>query len=284
VTDPRIAIAVAAHGRPEQLARTLPRHLALPERPRVVLVDDASPRPLAAPAGVELVRLGRQAGGAARNAGARAAGTPYVAFTDDDAWWEPGVLGRACALLDRHPRLAVVQPHVLVGADERDDPTCLEMARSPLPAAPGQPGHPLLSFVACAVVVRREAFAAAGGFHARLGVGGEEELLGWDLAAAGWQMSYVPELIAHHAPPPSARSRLERREALIRNILWTTWLRRPARTAARRTARELARAPRDRVTARAVVRTLAAWPWVLRERRVSPPAVEAQLRLLEERS
>jgi hypothetical protein len=95
-------------------------------------------------------------------------------------------------------------------------------------------------------------------------------------------MSYVPEVVAHHAPPPASRGRPERREALVRNVLWTTWLRRPAAAAARRTARELARAPRDRVTARAVVRALAAAGWLLRERRVSPPAVEAQRRLLEE--
>jgi GT2 family glycosyltransferase len=279
-----MAIVVAAHGRPEQLERTLPRHLALPERPRVVVVDDASPVPLAVPHGVQLVRLERQAGGAARNAGARAAGTPYVAFTDDDAWWEPGALRAAADVLDRHPRLALVQPHVLVGAAERDDPTCLEMARSPLPAAARQPGRPLLGFIACAVVVRAAAFAAAGGFHARLGVGGEEDLLGWDLAAAGWQLSYVPGLVARHDPPPSSRSRPERREAVIRNALWTTWLRRPAGSAARRTIAALAGAPRDRVTARAVLRALAASPWLLRERRVGPPRVEAQRRLLDERA
>jgi GT2 family glycosyltransferase len=277
-----ITVVVAAHGRPEQLARTLPRHLALPERPRVVVVDDASPEPLAVPPGVSLVRLERDAGESPRNVGARAAGTPYVAFTDDDAWWEPGALAAACALLDRHPRLALVQPHVLVGADERDDPTCLEMARSPLPPAPGQPGHNLLGFIACAVVVRVAAFAEVGGFHARLGVGGEEELLGSDLAAAGWQLSYVPEIVAHHAPPPRTDGRPERRETLLRNALWTAWLRRPAATAARHTAHALARAPRDRVTVRAVARALAASPWLLRERRVSPPAVEAQRRLLEE--
>jgi GT2 family glycosyltransferase len=156
------------------------------------------------------------------------------------------------------------------------------MARSPLAVAPGQPGRPLLGFVACAVVVRAAAFAAAGGFHARLGVGGEEDLLAWDLAAAGWQLSYLPELIAHHDPPPSSRSRAERREVVIRNALWTAWLRRPAGAAARRTVHALARAPRDRVTARAVLRALAGTPWVLRERRDGPPHVEAQRRLLED--
>jgi hypothetical protein len=55
----------------------------------------------------------------------------------------------------------VVQGHILVGPGERDDPICTEMAASPLPSGRGQPGHPLLSFVACAVVCRRSALLAA---------------------------------------------------------------------------------------------------------------------------
>jgi hypothetical protein len=155
------------------------------------------------------------------------------------------------------------------------------MRASPLPRQPGQPGVPLLSFVACAVVLRRAAFLAVGGFAERLLTGGEEELVGWDLVAAGWQLSYLPEVIAHHCPPPAPDGRAARREIGIRNLLWTTWLRRPLAPAAARTVRELARLPRDRVTARALGRTLAGAPWVLRARRVSPPHVERMRRLLD---
>jgi GT2 family glycosyltransferase len=283
----RAVIVVATRNRREQLATTLPRHLALPERPRVMVVDDASTDGTAsaisaAHPAVDVIRLERGLGAAARNVGARAAGTPYVAFTDDDAWWQPGAIRRACELMDRHPRLALVQPRILVGADERPDPVCAEMARSPLPRAAGQPGRPLLSFIACAVVVRVEAFASAGGFDERFGVGGEEELLGWDLAAGGWLMSYVPEIAAHHDPPPSSRSRPRRRETLVRNALWTAWLRQPVRAALRQSIRGLAAAPRDRATARGVVRAAAASPWLLRERRVSPPHVQELRRLLDD--
>jgi N-acetylglucosaminyl-diphospho-decaprenol L-rhamnosyltransferase len=205
---------------------------------------------------------------------------PYVAFCDDDSWFAPGSLRRAADVLDRHPRLAAVNAHILVGPDERLDPSCEDMARARLPAADGQPGHPLLSFIACAVVVRRAAVLGVGGFSERLGIGGEEELLGWDLAAAGWQMSYVPEVIAHHHPPPND-GRPERREQLLRNKLLWLWLRRPARTAAARTLEILRRSPRDRFSARAVARAVAAIPWVLRKRRVGPPHVEAMRRQLE---
>jgi len=285
--DPRTAVVVASRDRREALLDSIPRHLALPERPRVVLVDnassDGSPDAVAAAhPEVEILRLDRNRGGGGRNAGARAVQEPYVAFTDDDAWWEPGALRRAADLLDAHPRLAVVQAHILVGPEERPDPICAEMAESPLPAAEGQPGHPILSFVACTVVVRRQAFLSVGGFAERFGIGGEEELVGWDLTGEGWTMSYVPEVVGHHCPPRVAGGRPERREVGIRNTLWTTWLRRPAAAAARRTARDLRKFPADRVTARGIGRALAGMPWVLGQRRVSPPHVEDMRRMLED--
>jgi GT2 family glycosyltransferase len=285
-SDHRIGIVVASRNRRELLLRTVARHLALSEHPRVVVVDNASTDGTAhalacAFAGVEVIRLERNAGGAGRNIGVSACETPYVALTDDDAWWEPGALPRAADLLDANPRLALIQARVLVGADERDDPTCVEMAASPLAAGAGQPGHPLVSFVACAVVIRRAAFLAVGGFRERLAVGGEEELVGWDMAAAGWQLSYVPEVVAHHHPPPAPARRPKRRETQVRNALWTSWLRRPSSVAAADTVRALRALPRDRVVARGVGRALLGVPWIVRERRVNPPHLEAMLRRLD---
>jgi GT2 family glycosyltransferase len=285
--DARVTVVVASRDRRERMLASVPRHLALPERPPVIVVDDASADGTAdalaqALPQVHVIRLRSSLGGAARNEGVRAAATPYVAFSDDDAWWRPGALRRACDLLDAHPRLALVQAHVLVGPQERDDPTCTEMRRSVLRPAGDQPGHPIVSFVACAAVVRRSAFLACSGFSARFGVGGEEELLGWDLAAAGWRLSYVPEVVAHHHPPPAPDGRPARRAATLRNALWTLWLRRPAAAAARASARAVLRAPRDRATARALAAAVAGAGWVRRERRVHPPHVEAMLRRLEQ--
>jgi GT2 family glycosyltransferase len=284
--DPRVAIVVASRDRRELLLRTLPLHLSLPERPRVVVVDDASSDGTAAAVAatlpqVTVIRLERPMGGAARNRGLNAVDEPYVALCDDDSWWSPGALRRAADLLDSHPRLAVVSGHVLVGADEHVDPLCEEMARTPLEGDEGQPGHALLSFLACAVVLRRSAVLDVGGFSERLGIGGEEELLGWDLAGSGWQLSYVPDVVARHDPPPND-GRPGRRELGLRNMLWATWLRRPVRPALARTVRQLRRAPADRHTARGALRALGGLPWVLRERRPSPPHVEMMRRLLEE--
>jgi GT2 family glycosyltransferase len=284
--DPRVAVLVVTRDRRELALRTLARHLALPERPRVVLVDDASTDGTAAAAAavderVTVIRMPHSIGGAARNHGLRALDTPYVALSDDDSWYRPGALRRAADLLDSHPRLGVVNGHILVGPEERADPLCLEMARSPLPCADGQPGHPLLSFVAAASVVRRRAVLDAGGFPERFGIGGEEELLSWDLAAAGWLASYVPEVVAHHHPPAHS-GRPERREQGIRNMLWTTWLRLPAGAAAARSLALLSRAPRDRHTLRGILRALAGLPWLVRERRLAPPHVQRMRVLLAE--
>jgi N-acetylglucosaminyl-diphospho-decaprenol L-rhamnosyltransferase len=241
------------------------------------------PRVLGLLLGLDPLGEHRGAGALGLRAVAVKAPSPSPCTRRWNAWWQPGALRRAADLLDQHPRLALIQARILVGPDERDDPTCTEMAASPLPAADGQPGHALLSFVACAVVVRRDAFLAVGGFHERLAVGGEEELAGWDLAAAGWQMSYVPEVIAHHHPPRSSRRRPRRREIQIRNALWTSGLRRPRDVAAIDTVRCLRRLPRERAIARGICRALAGVPWIVRARRVNPPHVEAMLRLLDDR-
>jgi hypothetical protein len=54
--------------------------------------------------------------------------------------------------------------------------------------------------------------------------------------------------------------------------------------AAASTLRAVRRSPRDRRTARALIAALGGLPWVLRERRVSPPHVEAAPRALEVRA
>ena len=155
------------------------------------------------------------------------------------------------------------------------------MARSPLPRADQQPGRALLSFVACAVVVRRDAVLQAGGFCERFEIGGEEKLLGWDLLAAGWQMSYLPEVVARHCPP-SNDGRPRRRVQALRNEIWINWLRRSPAAAARATIRELRRSRPDGATARALAEVVVGAPWVWRQRRRCPAWVEQLIALAED--
>lgn len=240
--------------------------------------------------GVRLVTLPANAGAVARNLGVELADTPYVAFADDDSWWAPGALARAADLLDASPRLAVVVAQVRLppdtavdgaadtavdGAGGAVDPASVKAGRAVLGRDPDLPGPSVAGFPACAAVVRRSAFLAAGGFSPLLGFGGEEELLSLDLAAAGWGQAYVADVVAVHAPD-AARGDTGARWALQqRNSALTAWLRLPVGTALRATGELGAAALGDssaRPALRGLVRRL---PRALAGRRPVPTALAA---------
>jgi GT2 family glycosyltransferase len=283
----RLTVVIATRNRRGELLRTLARLRSLPERPQIVVVDNGSTDGTAhalraLQPGVCLLQLDRDHGSAGRNAGVRRAHTPYVAFCDDDSWWEPGALAGAVLLLDRHPQVGLLAARVEVGRGRRLDPICAAMRSSPLSSDTRvHPGRAVLGFLACAAVTRRDAFLSVGGFHPRFGIGGEEQLLAVDLAAKGWSVAYVDELLVHHHPS-SKRNRNERRIAMERNALWFYWLRRPLSTALRRTLGTAGRARADRDLQRAVWAAMRGAPWVLRSRHTLPPAVERDVRLLLE--
>jgi N-acetylglucosaminyl-diphospho-decaprenol L-rhamnosyltransferase len=265
----RVTVVVATRDRRERLFETLPEH-----RAPVILVDnastDGSPAAIskAFPA-VEVVRLGENRGAAARNEGVRRAGTPYVAFADDDSYWTEGSLARAVELFDAHPRLGLLTAQVLVGPDARPDPICAAQAAAPLGAPAGAPGPAVLGFLSCAVVVRREAFLQVGGFEPKLFVYGEEALLAMDLTAAGWWLCYVPSLVVRHFPRPAGRDGAARTRIEARNRLLTAVLRRPPGAVTRIAAATLRESPP------AVWDVARSLPWALRHRRPLPPSTEA---------
>ncbi|MFC4149670.1 glycosyltransferase family 2 protein [Micromonospora mangrovi] len=272
-----VTIVVATRNRRDQLLDLLPRHTA----PVIVVdngSDDGTPAAVtAAFPGIRVVELGRNAGaGAARNVGVALAETPFVAFADDDSYWAPGSLERAGELLRRHPRTALLTGQVLVGRQERLDPVSAGMAQAPIGTAPDAPGPTVLGFLACAVVLRRAAYRQVGGFAERLGTYGEEALLAMDLAAAGWNLAYTPELVAHHLPTPSGRDPGARRRVEARNRLLTAALRRPAGVV-RAVAAQAWRDPDGRAGLRDAARQAG---WVLRHRRRLPADVEAALTAL----
>jgi GT2 family glycosyltransferase len=279
--DMRVGVVIATRDREHSLGRTLDRLAALRERPPIVVVDNGSKdgtARIARERGVRVLELGTNRGAAARTLGAEALDVPYVAFADDDSWWRPGALAKAGRLFDRHERLAVVAARILVGDEERLDPTCEAMSRSPVRRSPGAPGPAVLGFVACGAVVRRSAYLAQGGFCEAFGIGAEETLLAVDLAAAGWDLCYVEDVVAHHHPDVT-EDRTGRNRIELRNQLWTQWLRRPARAAVANTARLLISNPSHAVPV--VAAALRGTPWVLRQRRVVDPEVEIGLRMIE---
>lgn len=284
--DRRMAVVMITYNRREETLASLDHLTQLPERPAIYVVDNGSsddtPNAIRQRfPQVEVLSAGKNLGAAARNLGVRHAQAPYIALCDDDTWWEPGSLAKAADLFDIHPRLAVATARILVGPEEREDPICAELERSPLPREPNMPGPALLGFMAGASVVRRSAFLDAGGFEPRFFIGGEEELLAADLVAAGWWLCYIPELVVHHHPSPR-RDVPSRRWHLLRNALWSTWLRRPLSGVFRKTGQLVRTAPRTPETCRGLAAAIVGLPWVLRHRRVLPPEVEQRFRLLEQ--
>ncbi|MBA9006110.1 MULTISPECIES: glycosyltransferase family 2 protein [Thermomonospora] len=287
--DERVTVVIATRDRRAELLRTLHELTALPERPPVIVVDNASADGTAEavraqfPA-VEVIREPRNLGALARTVGVRAARTPYVAFSDDDSWWEPGALGRAADAFDACPRLGLIAARTLVGPERADDPINKAMADSPLPGDGDLPGPPVLGFLACASVLRREAFLQAGGFDRVLFFVGEERMLAMDLAARGWALAYVPEVVAVHEPSAHRPPSRHRVRAELRNTLLTAWMRRPARVALERTARLAGAAVRDPDARAALAGAARRLPAALAARRPLPAPVEERVRLLESAS
>jgi GT2 family glycosyltransferase len=278
---------IATRNRVAELRRTLARLSALPESPAIIVVDNGSADGTAMAVSrdfprVTLIRNRRNRRAAARNQGARRAATQYVAFSDDDSWWEPGALERACDLLARHPEVGVIVGRTLVGEHAADDPINAVLAGSPLrdPRGAGLPGPPVLGFLGCAIVARRKAFLQVGGYLSLLGIGGEEELLALNLAAAGWPAVYADAVVARHFPSAS-RKVTARRAAELRNRVLIAWLRRPLALALGGTLALGRAAGRDPVARRALCGLLLRLPRALAARRPLPAAVATQLALLE---
>ncbi|HEV7871369.1 MAG TPA: glycosyltransferase [Modestobacter sp.] len=274
---PAVTCVVASRNRRADLLASLPRH----EAP-VVLVDNASTDGTveavrAAHPAVTVVPLDRNAGAVARTLGAARADTPFVAFTDDDSWWAPGDLARAAEVMRAHPRLGLLAARILVGTEEELDPVCTEMAASPLGTEPDLPGPSLLGFVACAALVRTEAFTAVGGFDPVVRFPGEEERVALDLAAAGWGLAYVDDVTVHHHPSTHREAATTRQAGIWRSRLLTALMRYPLWDV----AGQLGRAVRaGRPGWRGLAGALPRMPAALRCRRVLPPDVMAGVREL----
>lgn len=279
-----VGVAIATHNRARDLERTLARLTALPERPAIAVADNGSSDGTSTMVrecfpSVRLVELAQNHGPEARTVALRTLATRFVAFSDDDSWWAPGALATGAAILSRHPRLGLLAARVLVGPDDRLDPTCKEMRASPLPQRPEIPYPAVLGFIACGSIVRRDAYLSVGGF-APIGFAAEETLLALDLAAAGWALAYADPVVAHHHPSSSRRPQ-RRRVDELRNQALIAWLRRPLARAMTETARLAARAATEGAARTALGELLTRLPAALAERRPAPASVERALVRIE---
>lgn len=278
----RVTVVVATRNRRETLLRTLARR----EAPTLVVdngsMDGTAEAVRHAHPDVQVIRLAVNLGAAGRNVGAARATTPYVAFADDDSYWAPGSLADAARLLDAYPRAALLSAQVRVGEEARLDPISEAMATAPLGWPSDLPGPAILGFLACAVVVRRSAFLAVGGFNELLGCYGEEDMLALDLVTAGWGLAYVERLVVHHHPAGQRGTSRARCIQETRNRLLTAWLRRRAPAALRISAGAVRSALTDSATRAGLVAAARHGLRAVPSRRPVPPHVERQLAVLEE--
>jgi GT2 family glycosyltransferase len=162
-----ITVVVPAHGNEEQLRQSLEAIAAAsPRASEIIVVDDASPRPIQANGfGVEyrLIRRDRQGGpGAARNDGVAAAKEEVVLFVDSDVVVRPDTIGQVAAVFARKDA-----PDALFGSYD-DDPgadSFIAQYRNLLHHFIHQGAERAAqTFWAGCGAVRKSSFQAAGGF------------------------------------------------------------------------------------------------------------------------
>lgn len=182
---------------------------------QIVIVDDGSAIPLDVIVGAHVLRLDANSGpAAARNAGFAATAAGAVLFVDADVSCDEPV-----ALIDalvRHlddDRVALVAPRIVARPGE-GALAAFEALRSPLDLGT-EPARiralTRVSYVPAAMIlVRREAFDAAGGFDQRLRYGEDVDLV-WRLDEAGWRCRYEPAVVASHDVRPTFEAWLRQR-------------------------------------------------------------------------
>lgn len=210
---PFVSVIVPTRDRPAQLARCLDAlaRLEYPhERYEVIVVDDGSDPPVAAPAlaGPSVVIVQESGAGPAhaRNAGAARARGELLAFTDDDCRPDAGWLAAFARVADASGRL-VLGGETRNGLAENPFAAATQLLREHLHGADPS-GQPVCGFFPSNnLAVSAVAFHAAGGFDPtfRLAAGEDRDLCA-RLVEAGNALRYVPEAVVEHWHALSLRS------------------------------------------------------------------------------
>ncbi|MFI0424672.1 glycosyltransferase family 2 protein [Spongiactinospora sp. 9N601] len=216
-----ITVVIPTIGRP-CLADVLAALTPAPPDARIIVVDDrpGAAKLLKAP-GAEVLRTGGKGPAAARNAGWRAARTPWVAFLDDDVIPQPGWWDALRAdLSDLGDDVAASQArlHVPLPADRR--PTDAERNTAGLAAA---------DWITADIAYRRDALDRVGGFDERFPRAYREDAdLALRVAAAGYRLVKGCRVTRHpvryDGPWASVlRQRGNADDALMRQVHGPAW-------------------------------------------------------------
>ncbi|GAB19548.1 putative glycosyltransferase [Gordonia effusa NBRC 100432] len=186
---------------------------ALPADTQAIVVDDASDVPITADRpGVRVLRLSANRGpAAARNAGAAAATTDFVAFLDSDVVpstdWLTMLMGHFS-----DPLVAIVAPRIVgLRRNARSPVERYENGYSSLDMGPQEgaviPGTRVPYVPSAAMIVRRNAFA---GFDESMRVAEDVDLC-WRTHQAGQLIRYDPVATVAHDHRTTLRAVLDRR-------------------------------------------------------------------------
>ena len=216
-----VTVVIPALSAPGPVATVL---AAIPHGVPVIVVDDGSPEPLQdallrdgpvpSRSGLTVLRHDSPQGpAAARNAGAAAAGTTWIAFVDADVDPEPGWLARLLAVARADAEVVAVGPRIRSRASHGLGGLVEQYAGGldlGAVAADVAPGAPVGYLPTALLLVDRSAFERAGGFDEQMRVAEDVDLV-WRLGAEG-AIRYVPSVVAWHEPRATLRQVLRRRQ------------------------------------------------------------------------
>ncbi len=281
----RISVVIITRNRAKSLVRTLQHLRQLPEKFPILVVDNHSTDGTVTlikkyyPE-VTLLPLSKNHYAIGRNLGVQCTTTPYVAFCDDDSWWEPGALVKAVTYFEQYPDLGLIAGKIVVNNQRMLDPISALQSISPLTPYTRMPGPAILGFLGCGIMVRKKAFMAVQGYNRTSYFSGEEELLGIDLAAAGWGLTYCEDIVGCHYPAP--RTNVAQRQRLsARNQVQVAVMRRPWRKVAYVLVKLARRSFKDWHVVAGLFMGIVQVPLILRYRTVVPWWIEQQITLLE---
>jgi glycosyltransferase involved in cell wall biosynthesis len=159
---------------------------------------------------VRLLSMGPAFPGIARNAGAGAAVSEYIAFTDAGIQLDPHWLENLCAALSPIPSAIAPRPDVIFGNYEPVLSNFFDRcaATAYVPARVGKPGHEIRGPVIASCLMRRSIVVAVGGFPRYRA---SEDLIFLEtIQQRGWGIAYAPAAVAHWEMAASWRSTYRR--------------------------------------------------------------------------
>ncbi len=200
-SGPRVSVVIPVYNAAATVAQAIESVLAQSYREfEIVAVDDGSRDDSVAilrryGERVKVLQQDNRGPSAARNLAARNSIGEYLAFLDADDWWKPEFLARMVAALDCAPdRVLAYCDLELVDSLGRPLATSLLRMRSPRPPTVSEMLDALWPIMPSAVVARRSALDAAGGWPEELYA--FEDVYLWLLMREQGNFAYVAERLS----------------------------------------------------------------------------------------